>query len=368
MAHREPGRVGTLLVLSALLVGLETGACGSAAVWPNPDWLVARSPEAVRMSSARLAELKRWLQEKAGARPYGTVVIRFGRIAFEDYGGGATRESKWEIGSIRKSVASSLLGIAIKERRLSLDTVVYKVWPDIYTITGREKDKRITVRQLASATSGWMSGDRPGTRWRYHNRAFTACHMVIGRAYRQPQDQVAALVEKRIKAKIGATSWNVYHFPDSFTSRAGPKLAVDSTVRDLSRYGYLWLREGRWKKQQIVPRSYVLKARQNQVAKHGGHYGLLWFTNDGQVLLPDVPADAYYHIGFGKGNRRTVLVVCPSLDLVAVVGTHASAYNMGREYKEQPVGTVNEWMGRVVASVQGGGRKKHARTKRSGRR
>ncbi|GAG46025.1 unnamed protein product, partial [marine sediment metagenome] len=38
-------------------------------------------------------------------------------------------------------------------------------------------------------------------------------------------------------------------------------------------------------------------------------------------LLPNAPADAYFHVGNGKEGRRTVLAVIPSLELVAGVGT-----------------------------------------------
>jgi CubicO group peptidase (beta-lactamase class C family) len=54
-----------------------------------------------------------------------SVRVRSGKIACEYYGSGAEDSSKWEIGSIRKSTASALLGIAIAEGRLSLDALVY---------------------------------------------------------------------------------------------------------------------------------------------------------------------------------------------------------------------------------------------------
>jgi CubicO group peptidase (beta-lactamase class C family) len=180
--------------------------------------------------------------------------------------------------------------------------------------------------------------------------------MVVGRAYRVPEDKIAPLVKTRIADKIGAQAWDCYHYPNDFSSSAGnpgPKLAIDSNMRDLARFGYLWLRQGQWNGWQIIPKSYVKLATQNHVAQLKRHYGLCWFVNDGSVVLPNAPEDAYFHIGNGKDNRRTVLVVIPSLDLVTVVGTHASKYNITDGYKSEPVQHVNEWIGKIIESIQG---------------
>ena len=133
-----------------------------------------------------------WLDRAAGAGPFGTILVRSGDIACEHYGGGASRESCWEIGSLRKSVAGVLLGMAVAEDRISLETVVHEVWPDIASISGRDKDRTIRMRHLATNTSGWMTNSAPGEVFRYNNAACTAGHAVLGRVYGQPDDRVAA--------------------------------------------------------------------------------------------------------------------------------------------------------------------------------
>jgi len=321
-----------------------------------PDWQEASSPEEVGMSGVGLDRYVAWLQSKAEGEPFGTVIVRYGKIACEYYGSGADVSSKWEIGSIRKSVASALLGIAISEGKLSLDTVVYDVWPEIYQITGAEKDKQIQMRHLASNASGWMTESQPGKAWLYNNAACTAGSAAIGRVYGMPEDKIASLVAERIAGEIQAQGWDCYHYDNEFSpgsyGQPGPKLAIDSNMRDLARYGYLWLRDGEWNSVQVIPRDYVLEARRNQVANLGGHYGYWWFTNDGKALLPGASEDAFYHIGNGRENRRTVCLVAPSLDLVAVVGTGAGAYNITSDYQSQPVTKVDEWISKIMEAVQ----------------
>jgi CubicO group peptidase (beta-lactamase class C family) len=334
---------------------LTAPAAVSGGPWPVPDWHEAADPGQVGISRGGVSAYLAWLGAKADGKPWGTVLIRHGKIACEYYGSGARRESRWEIGSIRKSVMSALLGMAIAEGRLSLDLPAYRVWPDIHELTRAPKDKRILLRHLATNSSGWMTGKAPGEEWLYNNAGCTAGGAVIGRAYKQPDDRVATIVSDRIAKVIGAESWEAGHFAQAFQPgnyrNPGPKLAIDSSLRDVARYGYLWLRGGEWNGTQVIPRDYVVQARQNQVERLGGHYGYWWFVNDRKVLLPDVPDDAFYHVGNGRENRRTVLLIVPSFDLVAVVGTEAGAYDITRDYARQPAASVNEWAVRVAAAV-----------------
>lgn len=339
---------------SALLwIALQTVSFG-ADRWPVPDWAVASQPEQEGFTRQGLSNYRQWLRANVSAKSYGSVVVRHGRIVFEDYGSGGTRDSAWEIGSLRKSVYSSLIGIAIAEGKLQLDTNVYDVWPEIYRLSGDEKDKRMVYRHLATATSGWKTQARPGELWRYDNLAFSAGHAVIARLYGLPDDRIAPLVKTRIQDVIGAASWKAYHYPEGWDKSPGPKLAVDSNLRDLAKYGYLWLRQGRWQKRTVVPKAYIAEASRNQVKDLGNHYGYLWMTNDGQVRLPSMPADAFFHTGTG-GERRTVLLICPSLDLVAVIGHDRTAYNLTpveiNSLKGASTG-VDAWAAQIMAAMK----------------
>ena len=123
-------------------------------------------------------------------------------------------------------------------------------------------------------------------------------------------------------------------------------------MRDLARFGSLWLKRGSLKGEEIIPKNYALEARQNQVANLDGHYGYWWFTNDHKTLLPSAPADTFYHVGNGREDRRTVCAVIESLDLVAVVGTSAHTCDLTSDYKARPVTKVDEWISKVTAALQ----------------
>jgi CubicO group peptidase (beta-lactamase class C family) len=240
-------------------------------IWPIPGWEESKLPEEVGMSQVKLNDYISWLCSKAEGEPFGTIIVRLGKIACEYYGSGANIDSKWDIGSIRKSVTSALLGMTIEEGKLSPGAIIYDVWPEIYTITGKSKDKKIKMRHLANMTSGWMTDKSAGEEWLYNNAACTAGNAVIGRVYNMPEDKIVPLVEERIRDKIQAASWDCYHYTDDFSpgnyGHPGPKLAIDSNMRDMARYGCLWLREGQWNGEQLIPRSYVIQAHRNQTGK-----------------------------------------------------------------------------------------------------
>jgi CubicO group peptidase (beta-lactamase class C family) len=101
---------------------------------------------------------------------------------------------------------------------------------------------------------------------------------------------------------------------------------ISANAEALSRFGYLYLREGRWRDHQILPKDFIKAAGTTDPAveklpvanpdEYGNasqHYGLLWWNNaDG--TLAGVPRDAYWTWGL----YDSLVVVMPSLDVVAV--------------------------------------------------
>jgi hypothetical protein len=95
-------------------------------------------------------------------------------------------------------------------------------------------------------------------------------------------------------------------------------------VNALARIGYLYLREGRWQDQQLIPPSFVAEVRRTQEGVGGlpvaipqdygaasDHYGVLWWNNaDG--TLENVPRDAFWSWGL----KDSLIIVIPSLDIV----------------------------------------------------
>lgn len=224
----------------------------------------AAVPGMAGLSVNRVKALREWIMKKARDLMYGCIILRKGRIGAEFYGGGFTADSLFEIGSIRKSFNSALIGSGIKEGKISLDFMAADVWAELLDISGDPADAHITLHQLASGVSGWLTPDPPGSSFKYNNAGFTMAEKIVARIYGFANDEIAPEVEKRFKDILNARSWHVYHFAKKFDrldiDNPGPKLAIDSPLRDLIKWGYLWLNNGVWDGQELIPPDYVAQA------------------------------------------------------------------------------------------------------------
>jgi len=115
-------------------------------------------------------------------------------------------------------------------------------------------------------------------------------------------------VEEKIARPLGWGRWDWRDLNNPHTPGGG-NIAPRPT--DMLRFGYLLLREGRWRDRQIVPADYVRHCA--RPSPYNPHYDYsLQFDVNGNGHWLDVPRDAFWKSGSG-GH---VLYVVPSLDLV----------------------------------------------------
>ncbi len=91
-----------------------------------------------------------------------------------------------------------------------------------------------------------------------------------------------------------------------------------ATARDYARFGQLFLDDGVWDGERLLPEGWVeystTPVRADGI-EHG--YGAQWWLNDrgdGTLRMPSVPTDTYW----ASGNEGQQVVVVPSADLVVV--------------------------------------------------
>ncbi len=317
-------------------------------------------PSDLGMSAERLSQTKDWIEEKTGKTPYGCLILRNGFIAAEWYGGGFSTESLFEIGSIRKSFNSALIGALIKEKKIDLNVKAFDIWPAIVELSNDKADTAISLHQLVSGTSGWLTSDPPGKTFLYNNAALTAAEKVVARMCGWTQDEIAPEVIKRFKIPLKVESWEVYHWDQKFTpeeiENPGPKLAINSNLMDLIKWGCLWLNKGVWKDRELIPREYVNRATHLVNPEiPNNYYGYNWFVNTNKVLWPDAPEDSYGHAGWGTfkssgEESRAYLWICPTLDMVAAIVAHIST-GFANDFLHVPMNITAEWIRRIVRSV-----------------
>jgi len=90
------------------------------------------------------------------------------------------------------------------------------------------------------------------------------------------------------------------------------------TARDMARFGLLYLREGQWQGQQIVPKDWVdLSTRSHSDIGQSGGYGYLWWVAPaGGPHIPSATFKGRVYSAQGAGGHY--IVVVPYLNLVVV--------------------------------------------------
>ena len=317
--------------------------------WPTHDWPSSELDATVDV--AKLNKSLAALFDHGVAPPDGcgislaTLVIHRGALVVEKYGaqpdtafgpgGPVDRDTTLISWSMAKSMTQALVAILVDELGLDVDAPVdIAEWVD-------DDRRRITLRQLlqmrdgldfvedyvvdASGNStsdviemlfGSGSADvatyarsrplahEPGSAWSYSSGT---TNIVCG-LLRQllPSGNVADFLHERIFGPLGMSSATCGN--DDAGNFIGSSY-VYATARDFAKFGYLYLRGGRWGHEQLIPRHGVEAARiPHAIDTESGHgYGLHWWI--WKSIAGCMSAQGY------EGQR---IIVLPDRDLVVV--------------------------------------------------
>jgi CubicO group peptidase (beta-lactamase class C family) len=291
---------------------------------PGIDWARV-TPEQSGWSADGLAQARAYAQSIGTAT---LLIVQHGRIV--DSWGDITR--RIELHSIRKSLLSALIGIAVADGRIRLDATLGSLGIDDVPPSLSDTEKRATVRDLLQARSGVYhvalyetAGERrkrpergshaPGTFWYYNNWDFN----VLGTIYEHAAGtSIFQAFQVRIATPVGMQDYRpadgrYVTGPDS----AFPAYPFHMSARDLARFGLLYLQRGRWGERQVVPAAWVAESTTgwSETYLHSG-YGYLWWTGypDQRVQIMDLPPGGFW----ADGAEGQFTIVDPADDLVVV--------------------------------------------------
>ena len=262
------------------------------------------------------------------------LIIRRGRLVLERsyHQGDAT--ARVNVKSITKSIISTLVGIALRERHLtSLDQRVAEFFPRYFSAEDDQRKREITLRHLLTLSSGlqWTeqsSESLPALfaspNWVEHGLRLPLLHPP-GKVF--AYSTLGAHLLSAVLTK--ATGMNLLAFANRYLfgplGITEPAWASDPqgyqvggsdlflSPRDLAKIGYLYLNQGHWEDQQIIADDYVKAATRTQVIPEDGAfalatYGYLWW------IKPIGP----YHCFFALGYGGQLICVIPDVDVVVV--------------------------------------------------
>lgn len=257
------------------------------------------------------------------------MIVQHGKVVAE--WGNTTKPM--EVASIRKSLLNALIGIAVSDHLINLDSTLGELGIDDNPpgLTGSEKGA--TVRELLEARSGvyhaalYETPDNakmrpprgshpPGTFWYYNNWDFNA----LGTIYEHATGTgIFQALDQKIAKPIGMQD---YRQQDGSYIRGEasihPAYEIRMSARDLARFALLYLHKGNWAAHQIVRREWVEEStRSYSRAASGMGYGYLWWSGFlGGAVAPTVTLPEGSFLAEGAGGQYALVV--PALDLVVV--------------------------------------------------
>ena len=297
------------------------------------------SPTAGEAEAAILPALQRLAEDDVLTGPgmRAVVVIHDGQIVAERYAAGFDRDTVQLGWSMTKSVTAGLIGLLIKDGRLTLDTPAG--W------TGHDGREHITIADLLGMTSGlefnegygavsdvtrmlYLEPDMdgfarnkplvhaPGAVWSYSS----GTAVMLARIFQNTERRYPLeYIRRRLFAPLGMSSAVIE--TDEMGNLVGSSYMY-ATPREWARYGQLLAQDGLWKGEEILPRGYVAMMS-SPVAPSGGEYGhgmvWRWATHsDTPGVNPDaaygIPADTFWM----SGHDGQYAAIIPSLQLVIV--------------------------------------------------
>jgi Beta-lactamase len=171
----------------------------------------------------------------------------------------------------------------------------------------------------------WLTRQRnkPGTVYEYNDVRVNVLSLAALNIWRKPLPEV--LKENIMDAISASATWRWHGYDNSWIVLDGKIMQSVSggghfgggmiiNGYDMARFGYLTLRDGKWKDKQLLSAQWIAWSRTPTPAQPG--YGFMnWFLNTDKKYLPSAPESAFAHIG----NGTNMVYVDKENDLVAVV-------------------------------------------------
>jgi CubicO group peptidase (beta-lactamase class C family) len=180
----------------------------------------------------------------------------------------------------------------------------------------------------------------PGTRYKYNDVRVNVLALSALHVWRRPLPEI---LREEVMNPIGASNtWRWHGYENSWIDLDGQKMqsvtggghwggGMFISARDMARFGYLFLRQGRWKDRQIVSEKWIQMARTPGPANQ--EYGYMnWFLNTARKPLPSAPESS---VTF-RGNGQNIIYIDWDNDLVVVVRWIGSGP------------ALNEFLGRIL--------------------
>jgi len=308
---------------------------------PGDDWEVS-TPAEQGLDPMLVAEL--YYNAAELETLYSLLVIKDGYLIAEDYFNEGSVEQKDRLQSVTKSYTSALVGIALDQGYLSsVDQKMLDFFPEVAGQITDPRKEQITIRHLLQMRAGypWEETDPalwegllsgyylpiieefpliadPGTEFHYSNLSSNWLGIIVDRA---TGTNLKAYAEENLFLLIGVEVGEWGTDAEGHNNGCGD---LHLTARDAAKFGLLYLNDGVYEGNQVVPADWVhdsLQRYSEDINATGGFpanwglsiseigYGYQWWS----------ARAGEHHFDFAWGHGGQLIVLVDEFDMVIVV-------------------------------------------------
>lgn len=290
----------------------------------------------------------------------GVVIAYKDQLIYERYADGFTNATPQMGWSMSKSITNALVGILVKEGKLDVNkSAPVSQWsnPDdprheitlnhlMRMISGLDWEENygkpssatrmlFTSHDMGEYTASLPLEAQPGDYWEYSSGTTNLISKIVKET---TGDDYLNFVNRELFAKLGITS--VVWEKDESGTLVGSSF-MWASPRDWANLGLLFLHDGIWNGERILPEGWVeYSSTQTQPAVRG--YGAQFWLNvavNGRKEYPDAPDDMFSMEGFE--DQRVFII--PSKQLVVVrLGQTADEHFPFNQFLKGILGSIEE--------------------------
>jgi CubicO group peptidase (beta-lactamase class C family) len=312
-----------------LALTLLAGAAATPAKAPSPAVLSRTSPEAQGVSSAALLGFLAAAEEKIDAL-HSFMLVRHGHVVAEGWWTPYGKGDPHVLFSLSKSFTSTAVGMAVAEKKLTIDDSVLAAFPEDAPPEPSDALKAMRVRDLLAMSAGHHTVDldkfsftsperltkaflalpvahKPGTSFLYNT---PATYMLSAMVQKAAGQTVLDYLRPRLFEPLGIERPTWEASPQGI-SLGGYGLSV--RTEDIARFGQLYLQKGVWQGKSLVPAEWIEAATARQVS-NGSNPASDWEQGYGYQFWRC--RHGYYR---GDGAFGQFCVVLPDQDTVVAI-------------------------------------------------
>ena len=317
-------------------------------IQPNSGWELSKAS----FDKNKIEALNRKIAEGRFENINGIVVVKEGQLLIEEYFNGENRSSLHDPRSVGKSIASTMMGIAIQDGFIKDENTVLKEFYNLKSFKNYSSKKdSVTLKSLLSMSSAFLGDDNdynnPGNEENMYPTKnwvkfaldlpmqkdkiigedfsyFTAGVVVLGDVIDKTVPKgLVAYADKKLFAPLGITNYEWEYTPQKVGNTAG---GIRLRAIDFAKYGQLYKNDGLWDGKQILNKPWVEKSLGKEIEQSldKGYYGYLFWNKVFSLNNKD------YEVSYCSGMGGNKIFIFKDIPYVVVIT--ASAYNSPRAH------------------------------------